>query len=82
MNIKLTAIAMAAGLLQIACGGGQAVTDTIPPTVTITDNTPAQNATGAVTFNFDFSEDVVSSFTVVGLTQKCTNFLPYENQAH
>lgn len=64
MNIKLPAIAMAAGLLQIACGGGQAVTDTTPPTVTITDNTPAQNATGAVTFNFDFSEDVVTSFTV------------------
>ena len=65
MNIKLTAIAMAAGLLQIACGGGQAVTDTTPPTVTITDNTPAQNATGAVTFNFDFSEDVTTALAAL-----------------
>jgi beta-glucanase (GH16 family) len=63
MNLKLTAIATATSLLQIACGGGQAAIDTTPPTVTITDNTPAQIATGSVTFSFDLSEDVGSSLT-------------------
>jgi beta-glucanase (GH16 family) len=62
MNLKLTAVATAASLLQIACGGGgAAVTDTTPPTVTITDNITAQDATASVTFSFDFSEDVGTS---------------------
>ena len=63
MNLKLTAIATATSLLQIACGGGgQTGIDATLPTVTITDNTAAQNATAAVTFSFDFSEDVGTSF--------------------
>ncbi len=37
--------------------------DTTPPTLTITDNVAAETATGDVTFNFVFSEDVGTSFT-------------------
>ncbi len=37
--------------------------DTVPPTVAITDNYPGAVATGDVTFSFNFSEDVGTSFT-------------------
>jgi hypothetical protein len=42
--------------------------DTTAPTLAITDNVTANTATGPVTFNFTFSEDVGSSFTAADIT--------------
>ena len=53
----LTAGALAAALILVACGGGEA-TDKIAPTVVITDSVAAATATGPVTFTFTFSEEV------------------------
>ncbi len=59
--------ALATAALLAACGGGDAGApagseDTTAPTVAITDNVSATNATGAITFTFTFSE-AVTGFT-------------------
>ncbi len=61
-SFNVSACALAAAMLVSACGGGGVVTDTTPPTVTITDNVAGATATGPVTFTFTFSEDVGTSF--------------------
>jgi len=43
-------------------GGGGGTTDTTAPTVVITDNVSAANASGDVTFTFTFSEAVTTAF--------------------
>lgn len=82
MNIRrsphlLTATALAASLMLAACGGGSgeappavpgATADTVGPVVTITDSVTEATATGPVTFNFTFNEDVGTSFTVDDVT--------------
>jgi hypothetical protein len=67
------ALAAAALLSLAACGGGDAdpppaPPDTTAPTLSITDDVAAATATGAVTFSFQFSEDVGTSFTQSDLT--------------
>ena len=62
-SFSLSACAMAVTLLVSACGGG-AGTDTVVPTLAITDDVSAATATGVVNFTFTFSEDVGSSFVV------------------
>ena len=42
--------------------------DTTPPTLTITDNVSATDATGPVLFTFTFSEDVGTSFAASAIT--------------
>jgi hypothetical protein len=60
--------ALAASALIAACGGGGSTSapsgseDKTPPTVTITDSVASGNATGVITFTFDFDE-VVGGFT-------------------
>ena len=71
-------VALAASLLLVACGGGDAeappagttakptvTADTVRPTFTVTDSVVGATtlATGPVTFTFTFSEDVGISFT-------------------
>ncbi len=62
-TFTLSACALAASVLISACGGGTS-TDTVPPTVVITDDVAGATATGPVTFTFTFSEDVGSSFVI------------------
>jgi hypothetical protein len=59
---------LAATALLAACGGGSSDGDMTPPTVVITDSEPGATATGDVTFNFTFSEDVGTSFTAASVT--------------
>jgi hypothetical protein len=66
-HFSLSACALAVALLLSACGGAE-TTDTVPPTVAITDNVPGATATGPVTFTFTFSEDVGSSFAAEDIT--------------
>jgi hypothetical protein len=66
-HFSLSACALAASLLLSACGGGES-TDTVAPTVAITDNVAGATAAGAVTFTFTFSEDVGSSFVAEDIT--------------
>jgi hypothetical protein len=69
------ALAAAALLSLAACGGGDAdpppaPADTTAPTLTITDDVSATTATttSPVTFSFQFSEDVGTSFTQSDVT--------------
>ncbi len=56
-------------LLLAACGSSSTDTaDTTPPTLTIVDDVPGATATGPVTFTFNFSEDVGTSFTAADVT--------------
>lgn len=73
----LTATALAASLMLVACGGGTgeappaapgAPADTTGPVVTITDSVTDVQATGPVTFNFTFNEDVGTSFVIDDVT--------------
>ena len=66
-HFSLSACAVAVALLVAACGGAEP-TDTVPPTVAITDNVADATATGPVTFTFTFSEDVGTSFTAEDVT--------------
>jgi len=56
--------------LALACGGGgggsetPGSSDTIAPTVLITDSVSAATATGPVTFTFTFNESVDNTFTI------------------
>jgi len=61
-----SALALGAAALLSACGGGT-TTDTVAPTLTITDTTSAAKATSAVSFVFTFSEDVGTSFTAADI---------------
>ena len=62
-RLSLLGMAVAATLQLAACGGGDAgAPDTFPPTVAITSGATGI-ASGPVTFTFNFSEDVGSSFT-------------------
>lgn len=60
--------ALAASALIAACGGGGSASapsgseDKTPPTVTITDSVESGNATGVITFTFNFNE-AVGGFT-------------------
>jgi endoglucanase len=56
----MTCAALASVALIAACGGGDASPplDIIPPSLAISDNVSATNATGPVTFTFTFSEPV------------------------
>lgn len=69
-NLVQSGGAVAVAALLAACGGGEVTTppDTVPPTVTITDNVSADNATGPVTFTFTFSEDVGTTFVAEDIT--------------
>lgn len=63
-SFALLAVALAASVLVTACGGGDVpAPDTVAPTVTITSSAAGTTATGPVTFTFNFSEDVGTSFT-------------------
>lgn len=73
----ITATALAASLMLVACGGGSgeappaapgAPADTTGPVVTITDSVADTTATGPVTFNFTFNEDVGTSFVIDDIT--------------
>ncbi len=73
----LTATALAASLMLAACGGGSGdpppslpvgTVDSTGPTVTITDNVVETTTSGAVTFTFNFNEDVGTSFTIDDIT--------------
>ncbi len=64
---SLSACALAVSLLLSACGGAES-TDTVAPTVAITDNVSGATAAGAVTFTFTFSEDVGTSFVAEDIT--------------
>ena len=77
---NLSASALAVCVFISACGGGAAEappnnpppvvkvpSDTVPPTVSITDNVAAATATGPVTFTFTFSEDVGTSFELADI---------------
>ena len=73
----LSVTALAAALMLAACGGGDGeappqlaagTADTAGPVVTITDSVAETNATGDVTFTFNFNEDVGTSFTVDDVT--------------
>ena len=66
-HLSRSACALAVSLLLSACGGGEA-TDTVAPTVAITDNVAGTTAAAAVTFTFTFSEDVGSSFAAEDIT--------------
>jgi Bacterial Ig-like domain len=66
-HFSLSACALAASLLLSACGGGES-TDTVAPTLAITDSVDSATATGPVTFTFTFSEDVGSSFAAEDIT--------------
>ena len=65
-SFSLSACALAASLLISACGGGSE-TDLTPPTITITDSVSDVSANGAVTFSFEFSKDVGTSFVIEDL---------------
>jgi hypothetical protein len=63
--------------LLAACGGGDgdpppanpgSVVEAVTPVVTITNNVPAEVATGAVTFTFSFNRDVGTTFTADDVT--------------
>ena len=73
----MSATALAVALLLAACGGGDGeappqlatgTADTAGPVITITDSVAETNATGDVTFTFNFNEDVGTSFTVDDVT--------------
>ena len=73
----LTVTALTASLTLVACGGGSgeappaapgAPADTTGPVVTITDSVADTTATGPVTFNFTFNEDVGTSFVIDDIT--------------
>lgn len=65
-HLKLSIGFLVAGLLLTACGGGGTpVTESIPPTVTITS---AAGPDGAALFTFTFSESIGSSFIAEDLT--------------
>ncbi|MBL8352973.1 MAG: hypothetical protein JNL87_21970 [Burkholderiaceae bacterium] len=66
-HFSVSACALAVSLLISACGGADPA-DSVPPTVTITDNVSAATANGPVTFTFSFSEDVGSSFAAEDIT--------------
>jgi beta-glucanase (GH16 family) len=61
-------------LLLVNCGGGGdnggggGTTDTTAPTMVITDNVSAANASGDVTFTFTFSEAVTTAFNAGSIT--------------
>ena len=69
-SFKLSATALAASLMLVACGGGttEPPTDTVPPTVSITDSEAAAVASGDVTFTFTFNESVGSTFVADDVT--------------
>lgn len=66
-HFSLSACALAVSLLLSACGGAES-TDTVAPTVAITDSVAGATAAGAVTFTFTFSEDVGGSFVAEDIT--------------
>lgn len=66
-HFSLSACALAVSLLLSACGGADS-TDTVAPTVVITDSEAGATAKGAVTFTFTFSEDVGSTFVAEDIT--------------
>ena len=57
---RMTLAALASAAMLAACGGGDASPplDIIAPSLAISDNVSATNATGPVTFTFTFSEPV------------------------
>ena len=66
-HFSLSVCALAASLLLAACGGAES-TDTVAPTVVITDSVAGETAAGPVTFTFTFSEDVGTSFAAEDIT--------------
>ena len=66
-HFSLSACALAGSLLLAACGGAES-TDTVAPTVVITDSEAGATAAGPVTFTFAFSEDVGTSFAAEDIT--------------
>lgn len=66
-HFSVSACALAVSLLISACGGGEP-TDTVAPTVAITDSEAGATAAGPVTFTFTFSEDVGTSFAAEDIT--------------